>query len=183
MRSAWSAVSQRPSLVIPIGTTSYLLLSIALRTDAADSNDTSCSPLRPPNRMPTRNFFMTDQSGRANFIRQSQGWFGRVRKCGELSPLRLLAHLLPPPPCHSLLSSSNLLLPALHLWPASQVIDMQSNRFSRPFADVWQYLPFEPSAALRHFLDRFMIAGRFDAERFWEFVATVSQGQTLSTGG
>jgi hypothetical protein len=49
-----------------------------------------------------------------------------------------------------------------------------SNRFSRPFADVWQHLPFHPSATLSQFLDRFMIAGRFDAERFWEFVAAVS---------
>jgi hypothetical protein len=28
-----------------------------LRTEAADSSDTSCSPLRPPKRMPTRSFF------------------------------------------------------------------------------------------------------------------------------
>jgi hypothetical protein len=56
-----------------------------------------------------------------------------------------------------------------------------SSRFARPFADVWQYLPFEPSAALAHFLDRFMIAGRFDADRFWEFVAAVnSQPSPLS---
>lgn len=40
-----------------MGTTSYLSLSIALRTDAADSSETSGSPLRPPNKMPTRSFF------------------------------------------------------------------------------------------------------------------------------
>src|SRR4029077_15688836 len=62
-RSASPAVSQRPSLVIPMGTTSYLLLSMALTTDAAESSDTSCSPLRPPNRTPTRNFFITFQCG------------------------------------------------------------------------------------------------------------------------
>src|SRR5579862_3893341 len=43
---------------MPTGTTSYLLLSIALRTEAAESRETSCSPLRPPNRTPTRSFFM-----------------------------------------------------------------------------------------------------------------------------
>src|SRR6266571_4298848 len=52
------AVSQRPSLVMPMGTTSYLFLSMALRTDAAESSETSCSPLRPPNRIPTRVFFI-----------------------------------------------------------------------------------------------------------------------------
>src|SRR6266700_7706506 len=57
--SASAEVSQRPSLVMPIGTTSYLLLSIAPRTDAAERRETSCSPLRPPKRMPTRSFFMT----------------------------------------------------------------------------------------------------------------------------
>jgi hypothetical protein len=50
----------------------------------------------------------------------------------------------------------------------------ESNRFSRPFAEVWQHLPFHPSASLSRFVERFMIAGRFDAERFWEFVAAVS---------
>jgi hypothetical protein len=49
-----------------------------------------------------------------------------------------------------------------------------SSRFARPFADVWQHLPFEPSASLGHFLNRFITGGRFDAERFWEFVAHVS---------
>src|SRR6202007_3347536 len=62
--SAAAAVSHRPSLVMPMGTTSYFSLSIALTTDAAESNDTSCSPLRPPNRTPTRRFFMTFQCGR-----------------------------------------------------------------------------------------------------------------------
>src|SRR5260370_42564161 len=41
---------------MPIDTTSNFLRSIALRTDAADSSETSCSPLRPPNRIPTRTF-------------------------------------------------------------------------------------------------------------------------------
>lgn len=53
----------------------------------------------------------------------------------------------------------------------------ESNRFSRPFAEVWQYLPFHPSASLSQFLERFMIAGRFDAECFWEFVAAVKGRQ------
>src|SRR6476659_6189450 len=58
--SAWLSVSQRPSLVMPIGTTSYFCLSIALSTDAAESNETSCSPLRPPKRIPTLSFFITN---------------------------------------------------------------------------------------------------------------------------
>src|SRR5262249_23302266 len=41
-----------------MGTTSYLSWLIALRTDAADSSETSCSPLRPPNRTPTLSFFI-----------------------------------------------------------------------------------------------------------------------------
>src|SRR6185437_9025921 len=45
---------------MPMGTTSYLFRSMAFRTEAADSNDTSCSPLRPPKRIPTRNFLFTN---------------------------------------------------------------------------------------------------------------------------
>src|SRR5882724_2265239 len=58
--SAWLSVSQRPSLVMPIGTTSYFCLSMALRTDAAESRETSCSPLRPPKSIPTLSFFITN---------------------------------------------------------------------------------------------------------------------------
>src|SRR5262249_15906217 len=43
-RSACSAVSQRPSLVMPMGTTSNLFLLMAFRTEAAESRETSCSP-------------------------------------------------------------------------------------------------------------------------------------------
>src|SRR5712692_585923 len=43
---------------MPMGTTSYLFLSMASSTDAAESSETSCSPLRPPNRIPTRVFFI-----------------------------------------------------------------------------------------------------------------------------
>ncbi len=59
-RSSWvasAAASQWPSLVMPIGTTSNFLRSIAFRIEAAESSETSCSPLRPPNRTPTRSFF------------------------------------------------------------------------------------------------------------------------------
>jgi hypothetical protein len=50
---------------------------MAFKTDAADSNDTSCSPLRPPNRMPTRVFdiAMPFQSGSTRVSSQSQPWF------------------------------------------------------------------------------------------------------------
>ena len=83
--SACSAVSHRPSFVMPIGTTSYFVLSIAFRTDAADSNDTSCSPLRPPKRMPTRIFAMPFQSGARRVSRQSQLWFRRDAEFAEKS--------------------------------------------------------------------------------------------------
>jgi hypothetical protein len=73
--SACSAVSQRPSFVMPMGTTSYFVLSIAFRTDAADSNDTSCSPLRPPKRMPTRSFAITFQSGARPCFPSIAAWF------------------------------------------------------------------------------------------------------------
>src|SRR5271163_497012 len=46
-----------PCLVMPMGTTSYLVLSMALRMEAAERRETSCSPERPPKRMPTRSFF------------------------------------------------------------------------------------------------------------------------------
>jgi hypothetical protein len=41
---------------MPIGTTSYFEESIAFITEAADNSETSCSPLRPPNKTPTRVF-------------------------------------------------------------------------------------------------------------------------------
>jgi hypothetical protein len=48
---------QRPVFEMPIGATSNFLRSIALRIEAAERSETSCSPLRPPKRMPTRSFF------------------------------------------------------------------------------------------------------------------------------
>src|ERR1700737_1754801 len=42
---------------MPMGTTSYLRLSMALRMEAAERSETSCSPERPPKRMPMRSFF------------------------------------------------------------------------------------------------------------------------------
>src|ERR1700722_5871252 len=50
-------VSHWPCLVMAMGITSYLARSMALRMDAAERRETSCSPERPPKRMPTRNFF------------------------------------------------------------------------------------------------------------------------------
>src|SRR5262249_13179167 len=47
-------VSQRPSGVMPIGTTSWPASRRAFITARADCKDTSCSPERPPNRTPTR---------------------------------------------------------------------------------------------------------------------------------
>ena len=43
--------------------------------------------------------------------------------------------------------------------------------FARPFAEIWQYSPFQPSTHIAEFVERFTVAGKFDAERFWEFVS------------
>ncbi|PYX82789.1 MAG: hypothetical protein DMG70_13330 [Acidobacteria bacterium] len=43
-------------------------------------------------------------------------------------------------------------------------------RFSQVFADIWEYSPFRPSSRVAEFLKNFVVSGRFDAERFWEFV-------------
>jgi hypothetical protein len=56
--AAFAEINQRPSLVMPIGTTSYLALSIALMTDSADRSDTSCSPERPPKITPILSFLV-----------------------------------------------------------------------------------------------------------------------------
>src|SRR5579864_8508238 len=50
---------------MPIGITSNFSGLMALNTEAALSREISCSPLRPPKRMPTRVFFMQIQFGRA----------------------------------------------------------------------------------------------------------------------
>lgn len=50
-------VIQAPCLVMPMGTTSYFVRSMALRMEAAERRETSCSPERPPKRIPTRSFF------------------------------------------------------------------------------------------------------------------------------
>ena len=55
--SAAVEVSHWPCLVMPMGITSYLVRSMALRMEAAERRETSCSPERPPKRIPTRNFF------------------------------------------------------------------------------------------------------------------------------
>ena len=58
-RRRWASVevSHWPCLLMPMGTTSYFLRSIALRMESAESRETSCSPERPPKRMPTRSLF------------------------------------------------------------------------------------------------------------------------------
>src|SRR5215469_8535109 len=63
---------------MPMGTTSYLFLSMAWKTDAAESSEISCSPLRPPKRIPTRNFFIEFQCGRAA---SNSSIAGVVRDC------------------------------------------------------------------------------------------------------
>src|SRR5580704_2936325 len=52
-------MSQWPSLVMPMGTTSYLSGSRPRITEAAEARETSCSPERPPKRTPMRNRFLS----------------------------------------------------------------------------------------------------------------------------
>src|SRR5215475_12645220 len=52
-------MSQWPSFEIPMGTASYLSESRPRITEAADASETSCSPLLPPNKTPTRNLFFS----------------------------------------------------------------------------------------------------------------------------
>src|SRR5690348_1909361 len=77
-RSASDAVTQRPSLVMPMGTTSYLRRSMALRTEAAESSETSCSPLRPPKRMPMRSFFMVRNGPVPMLLRRGRNGAGKI---------------------------------------------------------------------------------------------------------
>src|SRR5215831_1320897 len=62
--------SQRPSLVIPMGTMAWPRRSSAAMTDAAEARETSCSPDRPPKITPTRKAAMTDSS--SAFARERQ---------------------------------------------------------------------------------------------------------------
>ncbi|CAB4644240.1 unannotated protein [freshwater metagenome] len=52
-----------PCLVIPIGMTSYLFLSIAPRTPAAVAQEIECSLDFPPKRITTLVFFITHPTG------------------------------------------------------------------------------------------------------------------------
>src|SRR5579859_4491947 len=51
---------------------------MALKTEAAESSEISCSPLRPPKRMPTRNFFIYEFSvdGVVNLRQSPRGFLG-----------------------------------------------------------------------------------------------------------
>jgi len=49
--------------------------------------------------------------------------------------------------------------------------------FAQPFAEIWQYSPFPPSAHLAEFLQQFTVSGYFDAERFWAFVSASRPSQ------
>lgn len=49
--------------------------------------------------------------------------------------------------------------------------------FAQPFADIWQYSPFPPSAHVAEFLQQFTVSGYFDAERFWAFVSASRPAQ------
>jgi hypothetical protein len=64
--------SQWPSLVMPMGTASYLSGSRPRITEAAEARETSCSPERPPKRMPTRNRFFSEFTP-ASFQKRARG--------------------------------------------------------------------------------------------------------------
>src|SRR5438270_3863637 len=59
--AAAAGASQFPSLVMAMGTTSYLDLSIASITERAERTDTSCSPERPPKITPMRSFVVIER--------------------------------------------------------------------------------------------------------------------------
>ena len=72
--------SQWPSLLMPIGTASYLSGSRPRITEAAEARETSCSPERPPKRMPTRIRFLfsgvtgpISHSRQVSVIRENRG--------------------------------------------------------------------------------------------------------------
>jgi hypothetical protein len=50
--------------------------------------------------------------------------------------------------------------------------------FERSFADIWLHAPFRPSTGVEQFVKQFVEEGRFDAERFWEYVAEQLNGRT-----
>jgi hypothetical protein len=68
--------------------TSYLFLSMALKTEAAESKEISCSPLRPPKRMPTRSFFILFSVAGRRRSRQSSGMTVWVRAISALQKRR-----------------------------------------------------------------------------------------------
>ncbi len=70
-------VSQWPSLEMPMGTGSYLSGSRPRITEAAEASETSCSPERPPKRMPTRRRFL---SGVTSIIFSEK--FARLKRRG-----------------------------------------------------------------------------------------------------
>lgn len=59
----------------------------------------------------------------------------------------------------------------------------EEDRFAMPFAEIWQHSPFHPGARVARFLDKFVEAGRFDADRFWEFVTGAGIGSPRSPVG
>lgn len=58
----------------------------------------------------------------------------------------------------------------------------EEDRFAMPFAEIWQHSPFHPGARVARFLEKFVEAGRFDADRFWEFVTGAGARGTVGYG-
>lgn len=59
----------------------------------------------------------------------------------------------------------------------------QQEFFAQPFAEIWQYSPFQPKAQVAQFLEKFTVGGRFDAEGFWEFVANPGRKKPARRAG
>src|SRR5712692_1818967 len=72
-------MSQWPSLVIPMGTASYLSGSSPRMTEAAEASETSCSPERPPKRIPMRRRFFSWVMGvvrrQVSVISEKEKWW------------------------------------------------------------------------------------------------------------
>jgi len=56
---------------------------------------------------------------------------------------------------------------------------LQNGGFDRPFADIWQFSPFQPNHGVADFINQFNKAGHFDADGFWEFVTTGAKRNQL----
>src|SRR4029078_5165786 len=79
--------------------------------------------------------------------------------------------------CHSPEFCQKVQCSALTLKVRCRTMGRKNQVFAQPFAEIWQYSPFPPSAHLAEFLQQFTVSGYFDAERFWAFVSASRPSQ------